>query len=104
MATKATHYAVDVIVESTKGYDFPLDMLRYDNCVPATEEDANRMGRDTTKGQRVRLVRYVLRGTNVHADQCRTAIARWESRGWRMLHPTEVEFIRARGWASMGNM
>lgn len=35
-----------VVVRSLRsGLDFPFDMLRYDNCVPASEEDAGTMAR-----------------------------------------------------------
>jgi hypothetical protein len=54
---------------------FPIDMLRYDNCVPASENDA--ISIETGKDMRtVRLRRFVTDNTNG------PAVGRWQSFGW----------------------
>ncbi len=89
-------YPTKFVVEG-KG-DFPIDMLRYDRAVPATERDANTITREgrtelvddgkgntvwTTSARRVSLVRYSSAGKS---GPC---IERWRSFGWRVV---EVEW------------
>lgn len=55
---------------------FPLDMLRYDTCVPDREQDAAAIEQETDRIPRtVRLRQY---GTRVDGP----TLARWASFGW----------------------
>jgi len=78
---KQTHHEEQWIAEQiSDAHPFPLDMLRYDNCVPATEVDANEMARSveryTPKGTRIALRRFVRHGGS------EPQFGRWESFGW----------------------
>lgn len=89
--SKATHYVVDMVVESVSSCTFPADMLRYDSCTPFDEETARRMldhtlSRQYDAGDRVRLRRFV----QVGASPAPT-FARWRSMGWRVLFHHEME-------------
>lgn len=56
--------------------EFPWDMLRYDGCFPAREEDSHTMAAARAPGTRtVRLVRYT------PTDRPPTD-SRWRSLGW----------------------
>lgn len=60
-----------------------IDMMRYDRCVPATEEDAHKINRimqdSTTEDDRiVRLIRY-------SANDSKATVGRWESYGCMVL-------------------
>ena len=52
---------------------FPIDMLRYDVCLPASEADSNEMNLD----RKLRAV--TLRGPR------KPTTARWESFGWKVI-------------------
>lgn len=69
-------------------YEFPLDMLRYDGCHPAAQEDVGAISRslsaesrkaqrDTGKPFRVRLIRIVPRNYAAMPTG-----ERWRSFGW----------------------
>jgi len=63
--------------------EFPLDMLRYDACFPAREEDALRAERHPDERRIVVLAQQV-------DDKCsrysaRLTDGRWSSFGWRVV-------------------
>jgi len=72
------YYVLYILVEG-RG-NFPIDMLRYDNCVPITETDA---GAITSRGKK-RLRRVALRMYRGTAHSSATYM-RWESFGWTVL-------------------
>jgi hypothetical protein len=57
---------------------FPLDMLRYDQCVPATPDDTLAVASAEPGARRVRLLRFA-------PDGVRPSSARWASFGWRVV-------------------
>ena len=64
-------------------YPFPLDMLRRDECFPATEQDAAKIADTYDEPSlvvEVRLAQYVPLGRR---DTVTTR--RWESRCWKVL-------------------
>jgi hypothetical protein len=66
------------------GTSFPIDMLRYDDCWPASERDAGlieRMIRHEHKG----IEEVALRGL------CHPTEARWESFMWQVKPGSVVE-------------
>lgn len=68
--------------------DFPMDMLRYDRCVPATESDsyriANALTRDVDSDKmRIRLASH---GRDLF---WLPHLARWESFGWTVAIDVE---------------
>lgn len=65
------------------GGEFPLDMLRYDNAVPATTEDAMR-AQNRTGTREVRLDRW-----SPNPDPLPT-YGRWASFGWSVVENSEV--------------
>jgi hypothetical protein len=78
-------------VEGT--YPFPVDMLRYDACWPATSEDAVQLGESCSFTRRMnrkdnevtndntKRKRQVKLYTNA---QNRPTVGRWESFGWKV--------------------
>jgi hypothetical protein len=62
---------------------FPIDMLRYDRCVPATEGDSNGISHggipSNTHGRTIGLIRYSVAGMSGPNE------ARWKSFGWRVM-------------------
>jgi hypothetical protein len=71
----ATH-AHEYLVEGVG--DFPFDMLRYDNCWPATEADAYKLlARQGKDRARPRIV--MLRGLRP------PTVGRWESFSWKVV-------------------
>lgn len=62
-------------------FDFPLDMLRYDNAFPATERDAGKM-HDTiaghVRGETIMVGRFVSTKAEI------PSIERWHSFGCRI--------------------
>jgi hypothetical protein len=62
---------------------FPMDMLRYDRCLPATEVDSNTILRSALESMivsdndsyKVEVYGYGIKGPTV---------GRWESFGWRV--------------------
>jgi hypothetical protein len=81
---EAAQNAIEFTVESTEGV-FPIDMLRYDLCWPATQEDAHRIHDGTTQPRTPRNIK--LKGLKL------PTFARWRSFGWTVL-PMEGEFSR----------
>lgn len=78
------------------GAPFPLDMLRYDACHPATSEDAAAIARSHDPGIQetspVTVVRYH------DTKDPRWTAARWESFGWRLMDGRcSVVIARKRG-------
>lgn len=68
------------IVVAGKGR-FPIDMLRYDNCVPRGSEDAVRIEDihyDRSQVRTIRLNRFSYDATKCEAD-------RWKSFGWDVI-------------------
>ena len=69
------------------GY-FPVDMLRYDSCHPATSEDASNIivevGRINDRGNYTKPRTVTLRHTGDF--NWRPTDARWESFGWKVIH------------------
>lgn len=76
---------------SLVGKDFPLDMLRYDQCWPmdiATVHSFVDTLVDKDVPQVARLMKY-----SEHADPSKAwAVARWRSFGWE-FHETQVKKI-----------
>lgn len=70
------------VVEGT--YPFPADMLRYDQCWPATSDDAVQLAeamthRRVSDPNRKRTVKLFTNAAN------RPTTGRWESFGWRVI-------------------
>ena len=65
---------------------FPLDMLRYDGCYPATSRDATRAQDPRCGGRGVREERTIAveraAASRAEARRWRPTVARWESFGW----------------------
>lgn len=98
---KATHAVFDLVVaplNPTFPHPFPLDMLRRDSCVPATESMANLIKQvlDHDKLEwtpHIHLKRFYPVGGNPDPT-----FGRWESFGWRVLSVHEAEqWFRANG-------
>lgn len=64
---------------------FPVDMLRYDGCHPATEIDAHEIERSHNVEKsslvpiKITLVRWTQQGQWMPTEE------RWKSQGWRVL-------------------
>jgi hypothetical protein len=84
MTTRTTTFTV----EGT--YPFPVDMLRYDACFPATSDDAVELGASCDFNRRRasssigedKKRRRVKLATNL---QNKPTVGRWESFGWRVV-------------------
>ena len=63
---------------SGTGY-FPVDMLRYDACVPATGADASAIDLHNIDRRPVRLYRFS------QSRASKPEAARWQSFGWRVV-------------------
>lgn len=96
---KPTHAAFTFYVKPMHKipHPFPIDMLRRDHCVPATEQDAHRIENlmwakresvdDPPESERiVALTRFYPVGSNPAPT-----LGRWESFGWTMLGPYEAQ-------------
>lgn len=71
------------LVFDVTGYGpFPLDMLRYDCCFPASEEDSARMERTFNRRARDEAT-ITLRYVSEYKPKGPTD-ARWRSFGWRV--------------------
>ncbi len=82
------YYVYEVTVEGSG--DFPVDMLRYDSCYPATSDDVINIGTNqySDRGQRKVTIRTHCHGRSTqpfHVD-------RWRSFQWNVLSGT------ARSW------
>lgn len=64
--------------------EFPFDMLRYDQCVPKTEEDSYLLGSSHPEMRTVTLRRFCPNGRAATA-------ARWNSFGWAVVEETGAE-------------
>lgn len=82
--TKATH--AKVVFEVQGSGEFPLDMLRYDNCVPYTGSDSTSIKDDERAQRVVKLCRFFIVGGRKEPE-----MRRWESFGWRIKHIFEEE-------------
>lgn len=84
MAQRKREYVATEVVVTGKG-EIPLDMLRYDRCVPATGHDVTEIvsGQANRTVVKVHLVRYSPEGSKATA-------ARWESFGWKVVSDTGV--------------
>lgn len=78
MLKQDSYRRTEVTVEGRGG--FPLDMLRYDSCVPQSETDALTMNHEGDL-RRVHLHRFSVDGK-------RASAARWESFRWRVVQDT----------------
>lgn len=83
MAKPKLEYRKTEIVVSGKR-SFPLDMLRYDSCVPRGSEDVSKIdmtldvSRDRMQAIVIRLNRFSGGGSKAQAD-------RWASFGWEVI-------------------
>lgn len=74
-------YSIQFTVEGCG--DFPVDMLRYDCCFPATSDDAIQLTpRDLASRRSVTLKKFVRYANSVPTE------GRWKSFGWTV---TSVE-------------
>ena len=66
---------------------FPIDMLRYDACRPASESDSSSIIRSFDHGPRVEPVeiRHERPSTAFAAARWEPTNARWESFGWEVV-------------------
>jgi hypothetical protein len=91
---KATHIVVHVVVVPMHKipHPFPIDMLRRDSCVPASEIDAARISRTlsmesaTDATTPIHSLRFYPAGGNPMPT-----VGRWESFGWRVMAVVEAE-------------
>jgi hypothetical protein len=65
---------------------FPIDMLRYDNCWPATESDSGKVMRSVL-GERVGEVQIA------HADEL--TAQRWKSFSWAIVDSSHYPRVRS---------
>lgn len=78
MAKKATKVFITKLVVKGTG-EFPLDMLRHDSCVPATEHDTSVIREsDPTVPRVVTLRRFSVNGFAATER-------RWKSFGWTVM-------------------
>lgn len=81
----AKHYVQIFTVQATpRGRYFPIDMLRYDNCVPASESDALKIANTFDNPTLADTERITLRRFAPAVTQGPT-VARWESFGWKVV-------------------
>jgi hypothetical protein len=71
---------------------FPLDMLRYDKCCPATEPDTYTIGRISGE-RKVDLERFS------REPRRGPSFARWESFGWKVVEITYEDGSGEPGYA-----
>lgn len=90
--SKAKYQAVYFTVKGTG--IFPIDMLRYDSCMPRSQEDVSRIEQrefnidskqDPTKPDEVSLRGYYrVESFRYHAGEFPTRL-RWRSQGWPVV-------------------
>lgn len=71
-------------------FDFPFDMLRYDQCWPASESDSAKLHPEPANRprlERVKLKRHVSQKADL------PTVRRWESFGWQVW-PKSVNTIK----------
>jgi len=73
-------YIHEFIVEGT-GH-FPTDMLRYDGCYPATQEDVTKLDWEVHDGLKPRRITLRCRG----AKESGPSVERWKSFGWPVVN------------------
>lgn len=67
---------------------FPLDMLRYDNCFPASSDDVAKMDEEYSREERTIELITLHKYRQEHITP-----ARWESFGWTVHHRTSTEKV-----------
>ena len=66
--------------------EFPWDMLRYDNCFPASEQDSVRLDYDHHSRESLTTPRTVeLKSISLSKPCARPTNGRWESFGWEIV-------------------
>lgn len=65
-------------------FAFPIDMLRYDNCFPASQEAAGRIVESLSSVTRDQFEVRVAQHTD-KKNGARWTVARWESFGWKKI-------------------
>ena len=84
--TKKAFFMKVLVVEGQRA--FPIDMLRYDNCVPATESDAHLIEAmighmyEAPAPARITLRRFAVNGDDAAHKM---AEERWRSFGWTVV-------------------
>jgi hypothetical protein len=85
---KKVVYTFKLVVEGRRS--FPVDMLRYDSCMPWDQQNSNEIERSVSEGNlgreptRITLRRFAL-DKNDHLPAGHHAKARWESFGWTIV-------------------
>lgn len=81
--TKESRYVFKFTVEISTTLSSVLDMMRYDSCYPASEEDAYKLARLRTPNAKPddRFVTFIRAGRNANGP----TEARWASRGCRVV-------------------
>ncbi len=67
---------------------FPIDMLRYDSCFPASEPDAHMIERINNPTKRSDLALHRVDVSTLRDHRTHATIhtpARWESFGWKVV-------------------
>jgi len=82
-------YIIDFVVAG-RG-DFPMDMLRYDECWPQDTSDASLIARSLYEGVNAdgRLGEWVIRLRRFSEHKIGPTVARWESFGWKVTEINE---------------
>jgi hypothetical protein len=75
-------YVQVVIVEGRE--DFPIDMMRYDSCVPFSESDSHAIVRSMSGSAATATTRVALRRFAASVDAGPT-VRRWEFMGWLVV-------------------
>lgn len=77
------HHVMLLVVEGQRS--FPIDMLRYDSCVPAEERDSRAIERsvwpEARAVERVSLRRFAVDDDRGH----HLAEKRWNAFGWKVI-------------------
>lgn len=83
MAKAKTEFRMTRIKVQGAGH-FPIDMLRYDSCVPCRQDDIERMGDyETLFNRTIELCRFSMDGSKGRAE-------RWASFGWKVIEDTGI--------------
>jgi hypothetical protein len=81
---QGTFFTTILIVEGSGA--FPIDMLRYDRCVPFDERDSYAItDEDSDTTRRVWLIRYAIEEQRLTPD-------RWKSFTWRVVAEGRDEY------------
>jgi hypothetical protein len=93
MRAKPTHAVVTVFLRSVHKlpHPFPIDMLRYDNCTPRTEQEANKIA--ASQRHELRDERPIIAVNHYYPTpgHPRITAGRWRSFGWEPMPAAEVE-------------